>query len=412
MDNTTNPAHDQRPQTSPDGQSAAGLTGNSPAAPPLAAPASHDRPQGQAAPPVLGAVPPTAAPPRPPAGGWGWKVLSLVLLLVLLSIAVASVGRWAIGLLQLSGGSTRGTSIRLDEVVMDDQGGRDKVAVIDIEGIIFGGLLGGGSSGPVEMVREQLKRAESDHAVKAVLLRIDSPGGEVLASDEINRSLAEFQQRSGKPIVASMGSVAASGGYYVAAPCRWIVANPLTITGSIGVIMRGYNYRGLMNKVGVRPEVYKSGRFKDMLSRDKAEEDILPEEREMVQSLVDTTFRRFKEVVVEGRQSPYRLSEDGGRALVDNWEDYVDGRVFSGRQAYDWGFVDELGNFKTALDRAKTLAQIDRARIIRYEQPFELGNLFRLFVRTETPAIHVDLGIEFPPIRTGRLYFLFLPGTR
>ncbi|HOF48532.1 MAG TPA: signal peptide peptidase SppA [Verrucomicrobiota bacterium] len=292
---------------------------------------------------------------------------------------------------------------------MDDQGGRDKVAVIDIEGIIFGGLLGGGSSGPVEMVREQLKRAESDHAVKAVLLRIDSPGGEVLASDEINRSLAEFQQRSGKPIVASMGSVAASGGYYVAAPCRWIVANPLTITGSIGVIMRGYNYRGLMNKVGVRPEVYKSGRFKDMLRGDKAEEDILPEEREMVQSLVDTTFRRFKEVVVEGRQSPYRLSEDGGRALVDNWEDYVDGRVFSGRQAYDWGFVDELGNFKTALDRAKTLAQIDRARIIRYEQPFELGNLFRLFVRTETPAIHVDLGIEFPPIQTGRLYFLFLP---
>jgi len=283
------------------------------------------------------------------------------------------------------------------------------VAVIDIEGIIFGGLLGGGSSGPVEMVREQLKRAESDHAVKAVLLRIDSPGGEVLASDEINRSLAEFQQRSGKPIVASMGSVAASGGYYVAAPCRWIVANPLTITGSIGVIMRGYNYRGLMNKVGVRPEVYKSGRFKDMLRGDKAEEDILPEEREMVQSLVDTTFRRFKEVVVEGRQSPYRLSEDGGRALVDNWEDYVDGRVFSGRQAYDWGFVDELGNFKTALDRAKTLAQIDRARIIRYEQPFELGNLFRLFVRTETPAIHVDLGIEFPPIQTGRLYFLFLP---
>ncbi|NMD19151.1 MAG: signal peptide peptidase SppA [Verrucomicrobia bacterium] len=333
----------------------------------------------------------------------------MVLLLVLLSIAVASVGRWAIGLLQLSGGSTRGTSIRLDEVVMDDQGGRDKVAVIDIEGIIFGGLLGGGSSGPVEMVREQLKRAESDHAVKAVLLRIDSPGGEVLASDEINRSLAEFQQRSGKPIVASMGSVAASGGYYVAAPCRWIVANPLTITGSIGVIMRGYNYRGLMNKVGVRPEVYKSGRFKDMLRGDKAEEDILPEEREMVQSLVDTTFRRFKEVVVEGRQSPYRLSEDGGRALVDNWEDYVDGRVFSGRQAYDWGFVDELGNFKTALDRAKTLAQIDRARIIRYEQPFELGNLFRLFVRTETPAIHVDLGIEFPPIQTGRLYFLFLP---
>lgn len=262
------------------------------------------------------------------------------------------------------------------------------------------------------MVREQLRRAEQDPAVKAVVLRIDSPGGEVLAADDIYRGIAEFQQRSGKPVIASMGSVAASGGYYVAAPCRWIVANPLTITGSIGVIMHGYNYRNLMNKIGVRPEVYKSGRFKDMLSGDKEDEEILPEERQMVQALVDETFGRFKEVVATGRQGPQRLPGDEGRALASNWQEYVDGRVFSGRQAHDWGFVDELGDFQTAVKRAKALAQIDRAQLIRYEQPFELGSLFRLLLQSETRAVKLDMGIDFPPLQAGRLYFLFLPGIR
>jgi len=331
-------------------------------------------------------------------------------LLIVLLIAVTSLGGWVAGLMGPDGGLAREAVIRLEEVVIEDQGGAAKLAVVDIEGIIFGGLLGGGAAGIVEMVREQLKRAEKDEDVKAVLLRIDSPGGEVLAADEIFRRIEEFQQRSGKPVIASLGSVAASGGYYVAAPCRWIVANPLTITGSIGVIMHGYNYRGLMNKVGVRPEVYKSGRFKDMLSGDKAEEEILPEERRMVQALVDETFLRFKQIVAEGRQRSNRLSQDEGRSLAKNWEEYVDGRVFSGRQAHEWGFVDELGDFQAAVKRAKTLARIDRAKLIRYEQPFELGSFLRLLARSEARGVKVDLGIDFPPLRAGRLYFLFLPG--
>jgi len=335
-----------------------------------------------------------------------------MLLAVLAMIALASVGGWIFRLAGQHGRAASGTPIRMDEVLIEDDGGRSKLAVIDIEGIIFGGLFGGSSAGPVQMVREQLRRAEQDPAVKAVVLRIDSPGGEVLAADDIYRGIEEFQQRSGKPVIASMGSVAASGGYYVAAPCRWIVANPLTITGSIGVIMHGYNYRNLMNKIGVRPEVYKSGRFKDMLSGDKEVEEILPEERQMVQALVDETFGRFKEVVAAGRQGPQRLPGDEGRALTSNWQEYVDGRVFSGRQAHDWGFVDELGDFQTAVKRAKALAQIDRAQLIRYEQPFELGSLFRLLLQSETRAVKLDMGIDFPPLEAGRLYFLFLPGIR
>src|SRR4029079_10112350 len=101
--------------------------------------------------------------------------------------------------------------------------------------------------------------------VKAVILKIDSPGGEVMASDDISRALVQFQEKHKKPVIASSRVLAASGGYYVAAPCRWIVANELTITGSIGVILSSLNYRGLMDKVGIEPVVFKSGKFKDML---------------------------------------------------------------------------------------------------------------------------------------------------
>ena len=123
--------------------------------------------------------------------------------------------------------------------------------MVDVDGIITSRAIDQGGYSMVDVIKAQLKRAEEDDRVKAVILKVDSPGGEVLASDEISRAIAEFQTKPhGKPVVCSMGSLAASGGYYVSAPCRWIVANELTITGSIGVIMSTWNYRGLMDKVG------------------------------------------------------------------------------------------------------------------------------------------------------------------
>ena len=126
----------------------------------------------------------------------------------------------------------------------------------------------------VDVIQAQLDRAKDDKHVKAVILKVDSPGGEVMASDQINKAIVKFQEDSKKPVVCSMGSLAASGGYYISAPCRWIVADDLTITGSIGVIMHGYNYRGLMDKVGVLPMTFKSGKYKDMLSPDRSTNDI------------------------------------------------------------------------------------------------------------------------------------------
>ncbi|MGV3756098.1 MAG: signal peptide peptidase SppA, partial [Verrucomicrobiota bacterium] len=231
-------------------------------------------------------------------------------------------------------------------------------------------------------------------------------GGEVLASDDIYRAIQKFQEEEGIPVIASMGSLAASGGYYVSAPCRWIVANELTLTGSIGVIMSGYNYRGLMDKVGVVPLVYKSGKFKDMLSGSKKPEEILPEEGKMVQSLIDETYGRFKKIVKEGREAANKENAGKGKALSADWEELADGRILSGNQAYQAGLVDELGNWDTTVDRALKLAGIQDAKVVSYARPFTLGSLFGFSGKAEPMTIKIDLGMDAPKLKAGHLYFL------
>jgi protease IV len=295
---------------------------------------------------------------------------------------------------------------RLEEAIFENNHSKHKIALLDVSGLISSEAWDRSGINLVELIADQLRLAADDDAVKAVVLRVDSPGGEVLASDEIYRAISDFQKDCKKPVVASMGGLAASGGYYVSAPCQWIVANELTITGSIGVIMHSYNYRGLLTKVGVRPEVFKSGKFKDMLSGEKSEDEILPEEKQMVQSLIDETFERFKKVVAEGRKYAHEENDGKGRKLADNWRDFADGRVLSGRQAYELGFVDELGNLDTAVKRARELAAISDANLVQYVRPFDLGNLFRLFGETDGRALKIDLGVQLPKLQVGRLYFL------
>lgn len=298
----------------------------------------------------------------------------------------------------------------LYEVVLEDRRSPAKIAVVPVEGLIYGGYVGSGEQSPIELVARQLKRAAQDPRVKAVILRINSPGGEVLAADELARAVAEFQDQTGKPVVAVLEGLAASGGYYVAAPSRWIVANELTLTGSIGVILRGYNYRTLLDKVGVRPQVFKSGRFKDMLSGTKAENEIAPEESQMVQALVDEAFQRFKQVVADGRTRADQRNEGRGRRLARNWEELADGRVLSGKQAFEAGFVDELGGFRTAVARALVLANLPDANLIRYRSPRGLSALLPWVGGSESRTVKLDLGLDLPPLEAGRPYFLFVPG--
>ena len=319
--------------------------------PPLANPAQPPPP-----PPLMPPlIAPSVRPPVSPRKSRGWMFVALIAMVLLACSLMSNVSHFLLGT-GGSGKTTRTDGRSFQEHVLEDNNAANKIAVVDIVGIITSYSMDGSGQNMVSLVKDQLALAAGDHAVKAVLLRVDSPGGEVLASDEIYRAISEFQRKSGKPVVAAMGGVAASGGYYVSAPCQWIVANDMTITGSIGVIMHGYNFRGLMDKVGIRPEVYKSGKFKDMMSSEKSEEEILPEERQMVQKLVDETFGKFKNVVATGRKQAADKNKGIGRALVSNWEEYADGRIISGNQAKDLGFVDELGTFQDAFERVKKIA--------------------------------------------------------
>jgi protease IV len=340
-------------------------------------------------------------------------VISIVLFCLLTFSLLANFGQMIESFARLGGGSReRSVGPRLEEVVLEDNQVAEKIAVISINGIISSEFGDRSGFNLVDVIQAQLDRADKDKKVKAVILKVDSPGGEVLASDDIAHAIREFQDNAEKPVIVSMGSLAASGGYYVSAPCSWIIANELTITGSIGVIMHGLNYRGLMDKVGIRPEVFKSGRFKDMMSGSREPESITPEERAMVQKLIDETFAKFKSVVAEGRNRAHEQNDDA-KALADNWSDYADGRVLSGREAFDLGFVDQLGNFDDAVAKAEELGNVkDGANVIEYRQRSDLADLLGLFSKSETRGLKVDLGLDLPKLQAGRMYFLsplFLP---
>lgn len=222
----------------------------------------------------------------------------------------------------------------------------ERIGLIYVEGVITGargeaGLFSGTASGQALM--EQLKRAREDDTIKAVLIRINSPGGSSAASQEVGEEVDKLR-KSGKKVVASMGDVAASGGYWIAAKCDRIIANPSTMTGSIGVIMDLQNMQELFDKIGVSPQTIKSGPYKDIGSINRP---LSPPERAILQSMVDDIYVQFVDVVAEGR----KMDRKKVRGLAD-------GRVFTGRQAKANGLVDELGNFYDAIDLTAKIADI------------------------------------------------------
>jgi protease-4 len=165
-----------------------------------------------------------------------------------------------------------------------------------------------------------------------------------------------------------------------------------------------------MDKVGLRPIVYKSGRFKNMLSGDRREEEIPPEEKEMLQKFIDDTFGKFKAVIAAGRKQANEKNQanakDKGRDLSGDWQSFADGRILSGKEAFDIGLVDELGNFEAAVQRALKLAKIEDANLVQYQQIFDLSSLFRIFGKSEPTKIQLDVGMDPPRLKTGQPYFL------
>lgn len=238
------------------------------------------------------------------------------------------------------------------------------VAVIYLTGqIAFGtpSSLTGGSS--TDQTMEDLARATKDTGLKAVVLRVDSPGGSPAASQELYSQIRRLRE-SGKKVVASFGDVAASGGYYAAAAADKIVADPSTLTGSIGVISTVPNLQDLYEKIGYRQQVFKSGPHKDMLSPDRP---ITLEEEQIIKEIIDETYEQFIQAVAEGRSIP----EDQVRRLAD-------GRVYTGSQAKQLGLVDELGGLHEAVALAGTLAGIESPEPVTYSRP-GLSGLLRGF---------------------------------
>lgn len=226
------------------------------------------------------------------------------------------------------------------------QTGTDAIGVIYIEGTIVGGKDNGGlfeSSAASETIMDQLRQAGKDSSLKAIILRINSPGGSVGASQEIGEEVDRLR-KSGKKIVVSMGDVAASGGYWIAAKADKIVANPGTLTGSIGVIMESMEYSGLYNKLGVTDQTIKSGAHKDIGSSSRP---LTPEERSILQTMVNDMYNQFVDVVATGRKLPRK------EVLK-----IADGRVLTGQQAKALGLVDSLGNYYDAVSLAAKMGGI------------------------------------------------------
>jgi protease-4 len=333
-------------------------------------------------------------------------VAAIILFVILAFSMLMNFGQLLNGLGDVSADSRHGAGPRLQEVTLREGVGDAKIAMIPIDGIITSSHIDGTGFDMVDVIKAQLKRAEKDDDVQAVLLKVDSPGGEVLASDDIANAIRKFQEESSKPVIVSMGNLAASGGYYVSAPCRFIVANELTITGSIGVIMSGLNYRGLMDKIGLRPQVFKSGKFKDMLSGMREPDQIPQEEIDMMQGMINETYGKFTNVIATGRAAAHKENGDDGKALASDWASYADGRVLTGGQALKLGLVDELGDFDAAFAKAQDLAGVTKAKLVQYRRISDLAELFGMFAKTEAKPVKVDLGIELPKLKIGQPYFL------
>lgn len=324
---------------------------------------------------------------------WPW-VLGGVLLLVFLIVGVAVLAV----IVGVSGGSGGGLDRASWEESYVTGEGEAKIAVLPISGTITGGTTGGvfsaGGATP-DALRSQLQKAEEDPDVEAVILKVDSPGGGVVPSDEMYRLVQDFKRSTDKPIVASMGSVAASGGYYISAAADTIVANPSTITGSIGVIFNYTNFGEALDKVGVDPEPITSGEFKDLAS---PADELTDAEREIIEGQVQDNYEQFVATVVDGRP----LSEERVRELGD-------GRTYSGEQAKQNGLVDELGTIDDAASRARDLAGVKRAEVVRYEEsPGLLESVQARIAPQEPEAVKViqAAGIDPAP----ELQYLYRPG--
>jgi len=287
-----------------------------------------------------------------------------LILLLLVAVGLAVLVR----LIGLPGMSKSGLSFR------------HKIGVVTVQGIITESLE----------ITEQLEDFGRDDKIRAVVVRIESPGGGVVPSQEIHDAILSLKRH--KKVVASMGSVAASGGYLIACAADWIVASPGTITGSLSAVMHYANVEGLMKKLGLQAFVVKSGRYKDIGSPTRM---MTPEEKAILQGVVDDSCAQFVEVIQKNRKIP-----------ADRLMEITDGRIFTGRQAKTLGLVDELGGFDLAVRKAGRLAGLKEKPDIVF--PPERSAGFWELLRTSLSGVMSGSGLYQGKTLSG-LFYLYQP---
>jgi protease-4 len=288
----------------------------------------------------------------------------------------------------------------LTEKVIDGEG-RDKIAVIEISGVITPDNhfdpLGFRPTRPITArIKEELKLASEDKSVKAIILRINSPGGSVTTCDIISHEIKEFRKKSKVKVVAQFMDVSASGAYYIAASADKIVAHPTSITGSIGVVAFFLDASGLMKKVGIADQTVKSGEKKDIGSPLRS---MTPEEREILQAVIDSLYERFLDAVVEGRPG----------VVKGELRKVADGRIYTAKEAIEYGLIDEIGYLDDSIELAKELAGIEEARIVTYAPRRSYKNNIYSAAELKAPSTVNLLNIDVGSLaRAGGPQFMYL----
>ncbi len=310
-------------------------------------------------------------PARPPGRSSGWRIF-LGVLLALSVMANIVMFLMVIGLLAVFATGQRDL---LAEDVVREGPSRNRIAMVTVQGIIHGELAND--------VYRQLKAARQDRRVKGIVVRINSPGGTISASDQIYKEIRKYREEVKKPVVAFMQGVAASGGYYASVACEKIVAEPTTVTGSIGVLSGWFVVQELLeDKLGILPVTVKSGQKKDWPSSFR---EPAPEELEyMREKLITPAYERFVEIVAEGRKE--LLSPDVVRQLSD-------GSIYGAQEALEVKLIDEIGYLDRAVGMVKSMAGIEEAEVVEYRKPFSFMD-FLSYRKASLPKLDRNLLYE------------------
>ena len=289
--------------------------------------------------------------------------------------------------------------------------GSGKVVIIPVEGVIANAKTGGllqPTENILSIFTQELEKAAADPAVKAVVLRVNSPGGTVTASDAMYQLVKRFKARTGKPVVASAQEVSASGAYYVSCAADRIVAQPSSLVGSIGVIFETLEFQGTLQKIGVNAGAIKSGSLKDMGSPFKMMNNT---ERQVFQDMVEEDFAGFIKIVTDSRPNVEKPVADLTEYAKPSYGGTYSGRVWSGRKAKELGLVDQLGLLEDAVTLAKTLAKAPNSGTVMYSRPYGYGG--SIYAANTTPAPRAEsLTLQLPgqsQILPSGMYYLWQP---